>query len=233
MGAVTHDGCYIITTPNSNIVFEPPLGGDRSLFLRSNLRFGDDDPLQWPQMYLPNRPYLPCILSCAPKNDPLIVMWRLPNRENFIAVDGGILEGVGKLERGFFCELHRLSLDLLARAKNTRYEKHGVISELILVLESHLHRLEFIATNFRKMQLGVRETQRLYLELRAVLDFEEVYYPLIKGANSATFQSPRVTGNVVGAFTNDLAFCDGFFRAGIPVWLIRPFANFIPSASKN
>ncbi|KAF8971706.1 hypothetical protein BDZ97DRAFT_1752973 [Flammula alnicola] len=30
------------------------------------------------------------------------------------------------------------------------------------------------------------------------------------------------TVNVIGAFVNTLAECDAFFRAGIPVWLIRP-----------
>ena len=225
VGAVMHDGCDIITTPNCNVVFEPPLGGDRSLFLRSNLRFGDDDPLQWPQLYLSNRSYLPFILSCPPKHDPLTVMWRLPDREDFIAVDGRVLEGVGKLERGFFNQLQRLSLDLLARAKNKKYEKLCIVLELIPTLEHLLHRVEFIATNFRQVQLGVRETQRVYLELRAVLDYEEIYYPCLKGVSSQSFSYPCITANVMGAFTNDLSVCDCFFRAGIPVWLIRPFSE--------
>jgi hypothetical protein len=225
VGTVLHDGSYIITTPNRNVIVEPALGGDRSLFLRSNLRFGDDDPLQWPQLYLRNRPYLPCIPSRPPMNDPLIVMWRFPDRENFVAVEGGVLEGVGKLERGFFLELQRQSFDLLARARNKKYEKHVVVLQIIPVLEHLLHRVEFIATNLRQMQLGVRETQRAFLELKAVLDYEEIYYPLIKGGNPQPFQCPHITANVVGAFTADLTVCDGLFRAGIPVWLLRPFSE--------
>ena len=52
VGSVTADGKYIITSPNARTVADPPLGGDRPLFLRENLRFGDNDPLHWPQPYV-------------------------------------------------------------------------------------------------------------------------------------------------------------------------------------
>jgi hypothetical protein len=102
-------------------------------------------------------------------------MWRLPNLTDFVAVDGGLVEGVGKLNRGFFIKLQQLSLALLARAKNPSFLKYVFILQSIPILENLLHCLEFIGTNFRRMQLGVRETQRMYLELRAVLDHEEIY----------------------------------------------------------
>jgi hypothetical protein len=222
VGAVLNDGSCIVTTPNRKVVFDPPLGGDRSLFLRTNLRFGDDDPLQWPQLFLPNHPHLPCILTRPLTNDPLIVMWRLPDLTDFVAVEGGVLEGVGKLERGFFVELQQLSLALLARAKIPRYSKHVFVSQSTTVIKNLLHRLEFIATNFRKMQVGVRETQRAYLELRAALDYEEIYRPRMEGIKS---QRPPVVTNVMGAFTIDLTNCDRLFRAGIPVWLVRPYSE--------
>ena len=66
VGAVICDGEYIVTSPNANTIFNPPLGGDCSLFLRTNLRFGDDDPLQWPQPWVPEYPHLPCI-SLVPR----------------------------------------------------------------------------------------------------------------------------------------------------------------------
>jgi hypothetical protein len=150
-------------------------------------------------------------------------MWRLPDRTDFVAVDGGVLEGVGKLERGFFVQLQQLSLALLARAKNPRYSKYLFILQAIPIIENFLHRLEFIATNFRKMQLGVREIQRMYLELRAVLDYDEIYRPLLDGTESQTLSYPRIVANVMGAFTLDLTNCDRLFRAGIPVWLVRPY----------
>lgn len=53
VGRVTSDGEHIITSPNCSMVLGPLLEGDRSLFLRVNLRYGEDDPLQWPQAYLP------------------------------------------------------------------------------------------------------------------------------------------------------------------------------------
>ena len=69
LGAVTRDGRFIVTSPNSVRMFHPPLGGDRSLFLRSNLRFGDDGELQWPQPFLPNYVHLVCIMNRPTSED--------------------------------------------------------------------------------------------------------------------------------------------------------------------
>jgi hypothetical protein len=150
-------------------------------------------------------------------------MWRLPDRNDFALLEGGLLKGVGKLEYGFFSELQRLSLLLLQRAKKPKYSTYILISQVIPILENFLHRLEFIATNFRTMQLGVRETQRMYLELLAVLDYEEIYRPLMDGLSTNALSYPPATAKVMGAFTMDLTICDRLFRAGIPVWLMRPF----------
>jgi hypothetical protein len=111
---------------------------------------------------------------------------------------------------------------LLEWAKKPNYSTHTLISPVIPILENLLHRLEFIATNFRTMQLGVRETQRIYLELLAALDYEEIYRPLMVGSSTNT---PPVIAKVMGAFTVDLTICDQLFRAGIPVWLLRPYSE--------
>ena len=42
-GAVVQDGHFIVTSPNRRLICHPPLGGDHSVFLRKNLRYGDDD----------------------------------------------------------------------------------------------------------------------------------------------------------------------------------------------
>lgn len=36
VGATTSDGKYIITGPNCKTIYDPPLGGDRTTFHRSN-----------------------------------------------------------------------------------------------------------------------------------------------------------------------------------------------------
>ena len=64
--------------------------------------------------------------------------------------------------------------------------------------------------------------RRGHLELLAAVDYEEIYRPLMDGSSTNT---PPVIANVVGAFTVDLTTCDRLFRAGIPVWLLRPYSE--------
>jgi hypothetical protein len=215
-GAVTRDGQTIVTSPNSSRLLDPPLGGDRSLFLRSNLRFGDDDELQWPQPFLDHYGHISCIRAQSPKDDPLHIMWVLPDRHDFVS-EGGMVGGIGRLHCVFLRSITRLWDVLLDRAMLPKFSNIKLVSELVSVLKLLLHHLEHISTTFRKMQITVRETQRVFLELQVLLDFEEIYRPRM------TLPPVSIPANVVGADTADLKVCDALFRAGIPVWLLRPY----------
>jgi hypothetical protein len=95
VGAVVCDGQYIVTSPNTDVIFVPALGGDHSLFLRTSLRFGDDDPLQWPQPWVPEYPHLACI-PVPTETGPLSIMQWMPEYHDFV-LDRGILIGIGKV----------------------------------------------------------------------------------------------------------------------------------------
>ena len=213
------DGKWIVSSPNSTVAFEPPIGGDRALYLRSNLRFGDDDPLQWPQPFTEEYPHLPCIMV-RPKqeNHPLRILWWWPDRHHFRPNDHSTLLGVGKLDPAWFLCLQGVSLTLLKRAHDSQSTVKS-ISQLCITLENLLHRLEFIPTNFRTMQLSVREAQRVFLEITAYLDYLEIYEGNLDGSR---LSSHGRRCQIMGAFTHDLDACDRLFRAGIPVWLVRP-----------
>jgi hypothetical protein len=144
-------------------------------------------------------------------------MWELPSRADF-APDDGILGGIGKLHHTFFGGMQRYSAVILERAALPEFTSPVLVSELVTTLKLLLYHLEFISTTFRTMQIVVRETQRVCLELRALLDFEEIFRPRMAQSISMTSVNP----DIMGAFTNDLGVCDTLFRAGIPVWLVRP-----------
>ena len=218
VGAATRDGRYIITSPNVKIIYDPPFGGDRSLFLRSNFRFGDDDELQWPQAFVGDYGHLCCIKKPPPKGDAMEVMWLLPQRADFLP-DGGVLCGVGKVHYRVLEDLHRWTDQVLEWATSPKFSGIPLVMELLSTLRLLLYHLEFISATFHATQVVVRETQRLSLELRALLDYEELFRPRMASAVSLY----RVNADITGAFTNDLAICDTLFRAGIPVWLIRPY----------
>jgi len=149
----------------------------------------------------------------------------MPDRGDFV-VDNGILSGIGKLHQTLFLEMQVHCRALHKRAVKSKFSKEPLVYQLIVTLENLLHRLEFISTNFRNMQLTVRETQRVFLELLALLDYYEYFRDilLLNEPPTSTQTYPPITAKVVGVFTTDLTVCDRFFRAGIPVWLVRPFS---------
>ena len=144
------------------------------------------------------------------------IMWVLPDRPDFVSEDGMVC-GVGKLHHGFLRSMMRLWDVLLDRTMLPKFSGIPLVSELVAVFKLLLHHLEYISTTFRKMQITVCEGQRVFLELQALLDFEEFYRPRMALPYIST------AANVMGASTSDLSVCDALFRAGIPVWLVRPY----------
>lgn len=142
-------------------------------------------------------------------NDPM--RW-IPERGSFVE-DNLMLSGVGKLNHPDFARLEYLCLPLINRAKSPSLRDKLLVSQLTNVLEHLLHNLKFISTSFFTMRLGVRQLQRVYLELTGLLDYEEHY---------RFGRLSKQTASIMGVFTTELAVCEHMFQAGIPVWLVRP-----------
>jgi hypothetical protein len=58
--------------------------------------------------------------------------------------------------------------------------------------------------------------QRIYLELTRLLNYMEHY--------CLWSMSLGTINNIMGSFTHDPLVCEHFYKAGIPVWLIRPYS---------
>ena len=138
-----------------------------------NLHFGDDDPLQWPQPWVPDYPHLPCIPLVPKQTEPFPTMW-MPDRHDFLE-DHGILTGIGKLHPSQFFGIQLLCNALHRHAVQLKFSKELLISQLIVTLENLLHHLKFISTNFCHMELTVCETQRIFVELTALLDYYDYF----------------------------------------------------------
>jgi hypothetical protein len=149
----------------------------------------------------------------------------MPDCHDFV-VDDGVLTGIGKLHPWRFLEMQQRCVALQERAVQSKFSKELLVSQFIVILENLLHRLEFISMNFRHMQLTVRETQRIFVELTALLDYYDYFRSvlLLNEPPTPTQTYPPTTAKVMGVFTTDLTVCNLFFRAGIPVWLVRPFS---------
>ncbi|KAF6758468.1 hypothetical protein DFP72DRAFT_1064603 [Ephemerocybe angulata] len=70
VGAVLLEAEFFIASPNVDYIPEPPLGNNRDVYLRADLRYGHDDYLLWPQPHFRGHLWLGhlCPAAPAPRN---------------------------------------------------------------------------------------------------------------------------------------------------------------------
>jgi hypothetical protein len=95
------------------------------------------------------------------------------------------------------------------------------VAPLAKWLEHGLVQLGSVHTTFRQTEFIVRDMQRVWLELWAVLDYMEIYKPCMDGRAPAAVE----VADTIGVFTHSIRVAQDFFVAGLPCWLIRPFSE--------
>jgi hypothetical protein len=213
-------GNWIITTPNQDAIWGPPWDV-RNVRLRSDVRYGVDDPTLWPQAYVIEYPHLGAIPRKPDDDgDPLAIMWWNPTKSDFIRSPNALVDGLGQLSKSQYEKLDILKKELLERIDQYKASTHSP-NYFLLSLSKAMHhsciRLGFLSTTFLEMTFGVTEFQRYYLETLGLLDYLVVYKPRIDGAST---RSPTAD-NRVGVFTSDPRVVQEFYDAGLPVWFIR------------
>lgn len=191
------------------------------------MRFGDDDPVQWPQPYVAEACHLACIPTKPPKEVELSIMWWTPEYRDFVLDEHGLIRGVGKLNSTLLLKLELFCYKQTMRSRKEPFLHIPQAWQLSQTVEDVLHRLRHISSSFRQVQIGVRALQRFYLELLALLDYHEEYLPLMDGAHPDDGIEPS-TASRIGVITYDFTVCARMHRAHIPVWLIRPYRT-LPS----
>jgi hypothetical protein len=232
VGALLFRGKYFITSPNQDFIPTPPLGNSRKVTIRADGLYGDDDSICWPQPYFP---YF-CHHGAIPLRNSLpahSIMWWEPTRDQFAPLNDptALIRGLGKLSEGKLQELKRSASVLFSRVQS--YTSSPSLSRalptlgpMVKMVEHGLVRLESVWTNFRQMSFGVRDVQRCWLDVMAMLDYMEVYKPRMDSARLAVNSAPEKVANTVGVFTYDVRVAQDFFHAGLPCWLIRPALDF-------
>jgi hypothetical protein len=140
------------------------------------------------------------------------------------------IRGLGKLSDSKLGELKSSVSVLLSRVQafmsnRPKSRAPPTLGPMVKMMEHGLVRLGSVWTNFRQMAFGVRDVQRCWLDLTAMLDYMEVYKPRMDSASVAVGSSPAEVANTVGVFTNDIRVAQDFFHAGLPFWLIRPASD--------
>ena len=183
VGAIILDGFSFITSPNQKHIPYPPLGHQRPVQLHADSRYADDDPILWPQPYIPYFSHYGAIPR--PYSLPLHnIIWWTPIRDHFQyhVHPATPICGLGKLSDTVFMEL-KISVDSLLdrvrlyEADTPSNKQPPILQPVVKMLEHGLARLQSVYTNFRQMEFSVRDVQRMWLELTALLDYMQIYKP--------------------------------------------------------
>ncbi|PBK84356.1 hypothetical protein ARMGADRAFT_1037099 [Armillaria gallica] len=199
-GAVVNEHIFI-TSPNCPLLFDPPLGVNCEMWMRNDYRYGEDDPLSWPQPYCASRPYLSCLRLCERnQSDPDLPLFQLPIRADFLELDtSSLIRGPG--------------LVILGRSMNFAHADDESI-----VGANWVEQLKALC-------LSVAETQRLVLEVEAISTFFSTIHP--RFAAFATSPTPKADMDLVGCFTTDIGVAQQLHRAGVPIWVLRPLDDLV------
>ncbi|KAI9455966.1 hypothetical protein HD554DRAFT_2030693, partial [Boletus coccyginus] len=215
-----------ISSPNSGWIPEPFVDGNLVVQARADGRLGEVDIFQWPQLFNPRYPWSVAILRKGFPWDSMSGMpwaWYDPKYEDFDRLPGSSLP-IGFLRKESLEGLRKLNDETKKRfakyKSGRRLEREGDQGlKLMLHVRGTLNHLERFPLSWRDIVACVSEYQRATLDILAYFDYYDVILPRCE---KPTFPFPEVNQRWMGAFTREYHFAEMLFRAGVPVWFIRP-----------
>ncbi|KAF6752518.1 hypothetical protein DFP72DRAFT_815292, partial [Ephemerocybe angulata] len=218
VGAVLLEAEFFIASPNVDYIPEPPLGNNRDVYLRADLRYGHDDYLLWPQPHSYQRPYLGAIV----KPGKGVLHWNPEVNSPAYERTGS---NVVKLDR-----IWESQIEFCVAAVQKRMDEYQKAlspdipnsKELALYLLNLINNfwVRLISLPMSKLELRrcFRELQRFILELEALLDWETVYRRRIEGLDPP---AEKADESRLGYYTRDPLIVSEMVKAGLPVWAIH------------
>jgi len=217
---------FYIATPNQEDVFSPP--GPCNVYARFDGRYGPDDHTQWPQPFSHSAPYLCCIPKREGQAADDSIMWWNPTHQDFEpTIHHGWNIGIGFLPHQELRSMEQCCERLSQRVgqyrtKNDPSNHHPLTRSLSANLRRTLSRLRAVAMTRKEVLFECRQVQRQWMELRALMDYIEIYEPHMDGC----IPPAKATADVIGCFVREAHVAERLFSAGIPYWLIRPLSSF-------
>ena len=227
--AYTDDSKYIITSPNSEHIPEPFVGLVH-VCMRTDYRYGENDPFQWPQPLDLNYAFLSVIRHPYPETHRYAPLWWSPQiHRDFEVIEGSAFTCLGHLRSPVFDALELLVFEM-SKIVDEHIETTGQsparLSVYRLGMIQSSERIKFFPSTFRDLAFQVRELQRFWLLCRAWVDYSRLVAP------GDTSSRPLQTG-YIGAFTTNPGEAQTFCRLGIPVWFIRPVISVNQDAAQR
>ncbi|KAJ8073869.1 hypothetical protein PM082_012147 [Marasmius tenuissimus] len=226
VGSWVEDGKFFVTSPNSLDVYQP-LFGPREVYMRQDYRFGAEDPLQYPQNFIPDR----CHWAAIPRQPPSPTYakakwWKSLPPEAFVHESDSAIKGLGRWAKENVAPYEEDCTLLHERVqKYCSSRESSKVNRLIPALNGQLERtLRHLLT----MPLPLHRArqlwsffQRWYLELYGALDWVELYLPVMNSLSPPSEETRSRASMAMGAFLTTVKDCEFFFCAGIPFWFIR------------
>ena len=91
--------------------------GARNMCIHADFRYGEDDPLQWPQPYFASDCHLGAIPLRPGPDDAMSVMWWEPEPKDFVLTTATTIGGLGLIDRKHFTYLSYMVSSLCSRAE--------------------------------------------------------------------------------------------------------------------
>ncbi|THV00650.1 hypothetical protein K435DRAFT_793991 [Dendrothele bispora CBS 962.96] len=225
VGAVIGDTGYVVTSPNTDLIYSPHVGPCTTR-MRRDFHFGTDDPLYFPQpfnMKIGHLALIPAPSTSSFHNDALA--WYRPKSSDFIPHTSMPCSALGLIAPDLISRfesksnaLISSSLDRPAPVKNDHYVREGRAA-----LQRLVERLQVVSTH-EECLLLVACIQRQYLELYARIEWLDKYLPRIQ----AQEKTHPANLDLMGAFAYSADDLQRLFHAGIPVWFIRE-VTYLPT----
>lgn len=223
------DDRYIMVAINTDWI-PRPMFGRLGIMLRDDGRFGPEDPLNWPQLYCPRRPYLALVPRRPPPGTPFAFLWDALRPEDFVRAN----EDLNGAAYGY------LASDKVARLRtvveSTRqtsqrfrhfspFAKVAVVDDLNkLVATLHSTFTLFgVPSTFRDLIRLWSRFHRSWAECWAFMRWHEHSRPRSETAvvekSVDIVAEPGVNnGGVIGTITNDPSIAQKWMAVGVPVW---------------
>ncbi|KAH8077239.1 hypothetical protein BXZ70DRAFT_1012980 [Cristinia sonorae] len=216
---MTRDGKFVITSPNCNFVPEPIIGRIQ-VRMRSDGKFGLEDPVVQPQQFSTVFPFMSVIPTRPPNvEDPTRIMWSSLRKDDFECRVPGC--GLGIAVPAVRDRLRDVMSALLSSISESRRQHDHVaarLSEYTSRATQAVERLSSVST-YRDTVRKVACVQRYFMYLTA---YKTWYIDLPERECRLLIDETLPTNEgFMGAFSTEEPDVQRLLRLGIPVWFLR------------
>ncbi|KAJ6522892.1 hypothetical protein B0H19DRAFT_1244341 [Mycena capillaripes] len=206
---------YVVT--NANYIPAMPIKKDHHVFLRSDMRYGEDDPTQWLRTTA-NRP-----LS---DKWEISIMWWDPTPDDFIHPETGLtaMRSLGRLKSSRIASLTNPIDKFLDHCMLLDQSLRDLLAPHVQQIRLGLERLQTLPSTFNQTAAGVTSLQQAFLEAEAILRYMTEFKLRMRSGNGSDGPPPE---HCMGVFTTQPVIAQEFRAAGLPYWYMRPTFAFL------